>query len=300
MDEGHKKTDKILNDLEKGLKEVYGESYKTVRIKLDEVKDLIEELGKEEDPVRRLVLMRREERLTTLTDNIARDIRKVNIEATKMINGEMLNVYEENINWGHYFMEQESGYILNYDLYNKNIIKKLYAENVNPFTKIALNNIKDKSRIYRDLRRHFSSAIRNGETIEEIAKRVRGVVDRNHYGSVRIARTETTRLESIGREESFKQGEDLGLKLKKVWISTTDPRTRESHLILNGKTIDMDKRFSNGLLYPGEEGGAAEEVINCRCTHIVTIEGVEKSSNLKKLDDNLKNETYKEFLQRKH
>lgn len=299
MDEGHKKTDKILSDLEKGLKEVYGESYRTAREKLEEVKDIIEELSREEDPVRRLVLMRRKERLTTLTDSIARDIRKVNIEATKMINGEMLNVYEENINWGHYFMEKESGYILNYDLYNKNIIKKLYAENVNPFTKIALNNIKDKGRIYRELRKHFSSAIRNGETIEEIAKRVRGVVNRNHYGSVRIARTETTRLESIGREESFKQGEDLGLKLKKVWISTHDPRTRESHLLLNGKTIDMDKTFSNGLLYPGEYGGRAEEVINCRCTHIVEIQGVEKSAELKRLDSDLRNQTYSEWKSRR-
>lgn len=298
MDEGHIITDKILADLEKGLLEVYKDSYNSIKPQLEEVKDLIEKLSEEDDPVKRLVLQRREKRLTILLNNISKDIREVNILATKMINDEMLNVYAENINYGAYFLESESGYKLNFDLYNKEILKKLYKDNENPFTKIALKNIKDKSRIYRDLRRNFAAAIRNGETIKEIAKRVQGIVNKNMNDSIRIARTETTRLESMGREEIFNKGMDMGLKMKKVWISTSDKRTRESHLMLNGKAIDMDKRFSNGLLYPGEHGGRAEEVINCRCTHIVELQGVKKSANLEKLDRELEEVNYQEWKKR--
>lgn len=299
MDEGHIVTDKILKDLETDLKEVYFDSYKAIKPKLEEVRATIEALGEEADPVKRLVLQRREARLSALVDSIAKDIKEVNTLAAKMINNEMLNVFEENINFGHYFMEQEGGYLLNFDLYNKNIIKKLYKDNENPFTKIALGNIQNKGKIYRDLRRNFAAAIRNGESIDEIAKRVQKVVNKNNYRSVRIARTETTRLESIGREESFKQGQELGLKMKKVWISTTDARTRDSHLLLNGKAMDMDKRFDNGLLYPGEHGGKAEEVINCRCTHVVELQGIEKGAELEKLDSSIKNKTYAEWKSRK-
>lgn len=299
MDEGHIITDKILADLEKNLLEVYKDSYNAIKPELDKVKDLIEKLSEEDDPVKRLVLQRREKRLTILLNNISNDIREVNALAERMVNNEMLNVYSENINFGAYFLESESGYNLNFDLYNKEIIKKLYKDNENPFTKIALKNIKDKSRIYRDLRRNFAAAIRNGETINEIAKRVQGVVNKNMNDSIRIARTETTRLESIGREESFKRGMEIGLKMKKVWISTSDGRTRESHLMLNGKAIDTDKRFSNGLLYPGEHGGKAEEVINCRCTHIVELQGIKKSANLEKLDRDIRNMTYQEWKNRR-
>jgi len=37
----------------------------------------------------------------------------------------------------------------------------------------------------------------------------------------------------------------------------------------------MGERFSNGLMYPGELGGPAEEVINCRCTYTGVIAGYE-------------------------
>ena len=139
-DEGHRLTDKILNDLERDLLDMYKESYRTIKPQLEEVRGLIEKLNEESDPVKRLVLERREKRLNILINDIARDIKEVNTVASKMINNEMLNVFEENINYGYYFMEHEGGYNLNTNLYNKNIIKKLYAENINPFTKIALNN----------------------------------------------------------------------------------------------------------------------------------------------------------------
>jgi hypothetical protein len=35
---------------------------------------------------------------------------------------------------------------------------------------------------------------------------------------------------------------------------------------MDGETVDVDKLFSNGVRYPADPEGRAEEVYNCRCT----------------------------------
>jgi hypothetical protein len=50
--------------------------------------------------------------------------------------------------------------------------------------------------------------------------------------------------------------------------------TRHSHLEAaqrSAQGIPLDEAFSNGLMYPGDENGPPEEVINCRCT-LVSLE----------------------------
>ena len=70
-----------------------------------------------------------------------------------------------------------------------------------------------------------------------------------------IARTETTRIENVGRLDSYKFAEKQGLKIQKSWLATMDKRTRESHQRVNGEIVDLDKPFSNGLMYPGDPNG---------------------------------------------
>ena len=36
--------------------------------------------------------------------------------------------------------------------------------------------------------------------------------------------------------------------------------------MLDGEIKPFDESFSNGLMYPGDINGTAEEIINCRCT----------------------------------
>jgi len=77
-----------------------------------------------------------------------------------------------------------------------------------------------------------------------------------------IARTETAMIGEQVRHDCWKQeGYD-----QKIWDAVGDAYTRESHQVLNGESKGIDERFSNGLLYPCEPGGPAEEVIQCRCT----------------------------------
>jgi hypothetical protein len=86
-----------------------------------------------------------------------------------------------------------------------------------------------------------------------------------------IARTETLGALARSKEEAFRQAIDTGAvqatQVKKVWQATLDNRTRDSHAGVNGERVGLNDRFSNGLLYPHEDGAPASEVISCRCSY---------------------------------
>lgn len=299
MDIGQKAGNEAIKRLEKELKSLYSNCYKKNKSELEKVMNKLIKNYNKLDQTEILKLWNDAERYENLLKSLAEYIKNANEEAIKMLNNELINIYSENYNFGAFTVENSSGVNCGYNIYNNESIKKLLADNVNPFTMISLDEAKDKDIIYRLLKRQFTQAIINGESIEEIAERVKATTEKSYSDSVRIARTETTRIESLGRQEAYKHGENLGLKLKKKWISTGDSRTRERHLNMMNETVGLDEKFSNGLEYPGAIGGKASEVINCRCTHVVEFDGVEKSAKELKLDADLKKMSYEEWKKRK-
>lgn len=77
-----------------------------------------------------------------------------------------------------------------------------------------------------------------------------------------IARTETIRAANVGHTIGAKA---FPYEVIKSWSAANDHRTRHSHRLVNGQVIEEDQKFSNGLLFPGDPEGPANEVINCRC-----------------------------------
>jgi len=121
--------------------------------------------------------------------------------------------------------------------------------------------------IAREISRGMSEEL----TSAQIAKRIqdkydswRGLGDSamTEYRSVMIARTETGGAANFGNREGAAQ---TGLPLTKTWISSRDSRVRDSHDSMDGETRMFNEPYSNGLMYPGDQGGSAGEVINCRC-----------------------------------
>lgn len=58
------------------------------------------------------------------------------------------------------------------------------------------------------------------------------------------------------------------LKLKKKWNTILDNRTRESHAIADGQTVDVEDFFIVGgeaLKYPRDPSGSVGNTIRCRC-----------------------------------
>ena len=114
------------------------------------------------------------------------------------------------------------------------------------------------------LRNALVDAIDAGSTIKEIQKEVERIFGyAEGFRNERIARTETIGSTNYGAYEAIKQS---GLVARKEWIATIDDRTRDSHADLDGEQVELDEDFSNGLQFPGDPDGPAEEVINCRCT----------------------------------
>ena len=122
----------------------------------------------------------------------------------------------------------------------------------------------------RRIRRTIIEGLNDDLSPAEIA---RNIVDDNDDISLgrakTIARTETHTAAMTGQQMNMEEAsEDLGMEMNKVWISTEDARTRQSHIDADGQTVGMREWFKVGeseLYIPGDPDGAPEEVINCRC-----------------------------------
>ncbi|RLE41288.1 hypothetical protein DRJ16_06530 [Candidatus Woesearchaeota archaeon] len=111
--------------------------------------------------------------------------------------------------------------------------------------------------------REINTAITEGQTINQISELIKARYNVIGNKAKRIARTESTGAINGGQVQYY---DEAGVK-QKSWVTAGDENVRDSHAILHGETVDINKNFSNGLSYPGGDG-PAEEVINCRCTLI--------------------------------
>lgn len=50
----------------------------------------------------------------------------------------------------------------------------------------------------------------------------------------------------------------------KTWI--TGPNPRDAHAAMDGETVGLDENFSNGLAWPGDAAGSADDLANCNCS----------------------------------
>ena len=109
----------------------------------------------------------------------------------------------------------------------------------------------------------------------EIARRLRQEI--GDFGKARsetIARTEShTTVMSAQYDASIEAQKEFDIRMDKVWVSTADDRTRETHRDANMQQVPFDQPFKIGdttLMHPGDPNGDPGEIINCRCTMIET------------------------------
>ena len=152
-----------------------------------------------------------------------------------------------------------------FNLVNAETVKRMSkkVENLLPYK--VVNGRKDIRWNKNKINRELLQGILQGESIPEIADRFEKVMDMNRESAIRNARTTVTSTQNKGRINSYQRLEDEGLQVRKRWDATLDSRTRRSHGMLDGKTVKIDEKFSNGLLYPADPNGKPSEVYNCRC-----------------------------------
>lgn len=110
-----------------------------------------------------------------------------------------------------------------------------------------------------------SRGISTGMTYAQVAKQLENQSRIGFNRAVRIARTEGHRIQTTATMDAMKKAKEIGADVVKQWDATLDARTRDSHARVDGEIREVNKRFSNGLMYPGDPSGGAAEVVNCRC-----------------------------------
>ena len=114
------------------------------------------------------------------------------------------------------------------------------------------------------IKKALVKGVSEGEGIPKLKMRISEVFEGcKGYRAERIARTQVIGASNFGAFEGYKQS---GVVERKEWLATKDDRTRPDHAAIDGQIVGLDETFSNGLRFPGDPRGSAEDVINCRCT----------------------------------
>lgn len=125
--------------------------------------------------------------------------------------------------------------------------------------------VDDVDLLKKKITAQVSRSIATGMTFEQTAKSLENYTRIGYNKAIRIARTEGHRIQTTATMDAMEAAKDKGADVVKQWDATLDSKTRESHAQVDGEIRELDKPFSNGLMYPGDPAGGAAEVVNCRC-----------------------------------
>lgn len=98
------------------------------------------------------------------------------------------------------------------------------------------------------------------DLIRKIENLYENTITKSRAGT--IARTELQVAIQQGKFAGYKQS---GISIK-IWVHTYSQQPRNWHEEMDGEEVSIDSVFSNGLRFPGDPQGPAEEIINCNCT----------------------------------
>lgn len=305
-DKAHRLTDEKLEQMEKRLSAIYSEAQKDIQKKSDEYFDKFKKADEEKRELVKQGKLTDEEykqwrqnkimygkRFTAMKEDVAKQLLKVNQTATAYINGELPEIYTLNYNALADTVDGVSGY--SFTLTDPDTIKHLATTDKSLLPFRELDPAKDIPWNMKAINSEVLQGIIQGESIPDMSKRIFGeimktsktegltdkemgaLLKRNKDASIRAARTIVTGAENKGRQDSYARAEADGIILQKEWLATNDGRTRHSHAALDGAIVDQDKKFDNGLMYPGDPSGRPEEVYNCRCTLVAKVNGFKKA-----------------------
>lgn len=215
-----------------------------------------------------------------MLDEVTLQLAHVNEKALAYTKDQLSEIYAINYNQAKETADEVG---VSFTLVNESVVKRMARDGdiELPNQDKRVNIPKDQRWNTKQLNSSVLQGILQGESMDKIADRIYPVVGRNESAAIRNARTMVTGAENRGRLDSYKQLEEDGLVLKKVWMATPDGRTRDWHIDMDGQEVNLDENFIDGLgnelEYPGDPGGAPETVYNCRCTMVTDVVGFRRS-----------------------
>ncbi len=216
-------------------------------------------------------------RHASVLEQAARACSHANETAMAALSGRLPEVYAENANFAAFEVCRESGLDLSFDLVDADTVRHMLTAGEALIALPALNVAKDLAWNRKLVASQLTQGVLLGESIPKLAKRVQRVVDSNYATAVRTARTAVTGAENAGRVSSYRRAQAMGIDVEQEWLATLDGRTRHSHRRLDGERAPVGGKFSNGCRYPGDPEAAYAETMNCRCTLVPAVAGIDQS-----------------------
>lgn len=287
-DLGHVQTDKLLENLEERLGDIYTQAYKDVKKKADDYfarfavkdkakRDLVAagKMSKDEYSTWRRNQMLSGKRWTDLRDQLAQDLTNVNKIAAGMVRGELNEVFAINANYSEYLIENGMRMDYGFTLYDRDTVANLVMNDPDIIPWKPDVDVPADLRWNRQMvSSHITQGILQGESIPHLSKRLLKTVNNDKVAAVRTARTAVTSAQNAGRQAVYDKAKSMGLNLQKEWLATLDGRTRHDHGMADGQRVPLDGKFTVGgykMKYPGDMSAPGWLVYNCRCTTI-TVE----------------------------
>lgn len=305
FDEGYEATEKLLKELEKRVEKEFqkangdiSKKYMAYLRKFEEDRKIQQGLldaGKitekefKDWEIRHIGMGRR---WKDLRNTLAEDYYNADVIARNMVSDTMKDVYALNRNFSTFKIMHDGKLTYSYTLYDHKTVERLLRDNPkllpDPGKKLE-EKLKKGEAIRWNEKQVESSLIQSllqGESIQDAARRLEMVTEKDMNAALRNARTMVTGAQNAGRQDGFEDAEKMGIRLKKKWIATLDDRTRHEHRELHGQVVGIDDAFEvvmeNGTMetirYPGDPVADASLVYNCRCSVESVIEGYERET----------------------
>lgn len=292
-DIAHELTDKELEEMEKRLSAIYARAEKELQENVDKYFKRFEEMDAEKRALVDAGKLTEEEykrwrqnkimtgrHWTAMKEQAAQELLQANRTAQEYINGRLPDVYSLNYNsTGEAIEGAVSGY--SFELVDASTVKNLATSDKTLLPYKYVDGKKDVRWNTAKVNSEVLQGIVQGESIPEIAKRLRNVTEMNRASAIRNARTTVTSAENKGRMDSLHRAAEKGVITRKVWLAAIDARTREAHRLLNGQDQDIDDPFKSELgdiMFPGDpDAEDPANVYNCRCTLTYKVVGFEKA-----------------------
>ncbi len=264
-------SDKILLATERQIKNTYKQAYADMKTVFADVFAKYETGG-----VLTYAEMQKYNRLKAMEVELNKTLKELYSDDSKILNKQLTSIYKSSYYRTAYAIEKEVQARLSYMPLDVARIKAA-IQNPIPFGKTMRQILGDNlNAAISKINQEITRALIRGQSYGKMAVAINETLGGDLKKSILVAQTEAHRIHNAARLESSQHAEDVGVKTVKVWVSTLDEKTRDTHRTLDGQEADKNGNFhsSSGAIgpAPGHMGTAAED-INCRCNFIDQIKG---------------------------
>lgn len=188
--------------------------------------------------------MSKANRMQQLTDFIDSEMERL----TGVVNAQIEFFTKEAYSQSYYnytsVINEQAGMSLSWGVLNPDMIASIVNEP--SVSGMSLGDILDKNRYLSLLeeRQVITQGLIQGDSFQEMARRISQSFDKIFSDALRIARTEGTRAAGEGQALAYDRAEEMGIELKRIWSASATGDARHYNWGWNKAVADKDGYFT--------------------------------------------------------